>query len=127
MPRPFSLLAAASAAAAALLCLSSAALAQSPSPDAKPPAPKPPGAFAPLDADFLITIYTPALTPWQNGASATSGNSNAIGASVSRFTLGPCVYRTVHWHSLAWEVQTPVTPGVRRDFFYFVARGRAKP
>lgn len=107
MPRPSSLL----AAAAALLCLSSGALAQP----------------LTLGSDFLITIDKPLLEPWQNGASATSGNSAAIGVTASRFTLGPCVYRTAHWHASAWEVQTPVTPGVRRDFFYFVARGRAKP
>ena len=65
----------------------------------------------PLNADFLITP-TPILTPWQNGASAVEGSTTAVGASVTRLTYGPCVYRGAHWHNFAWEVLTPVTPGV---------------
>ena len=107
MLRPSSFLAASAAAAAALLCLcgGSGALAQATNP--------------PLNGDFLIT-QTPILTPWQNGVTANSGSSTSIGATASRIVLGPCVYRTAHWHNLAWEVQTPLTPGVRRHFFGFL-------
>ena len=100
-PRP-SLLA---AAALCLLCLgfgsSTAALAQQ-----TPSNPSPP-----LNSDFLITP-APILTPWQNGGSASEGSSSAVAASVARLTFGPCGYRSAHWHSFAWEVLTPVTPGL---------------
>jgi hypothetical protein len=64
-----------------------------------------------LNSDFLITPK-PILTPWQNGASAVAGSSSSVGASVGRVTFGPCVYRAAHWHNIAWEVLTPVTPAV---------------
>ena len=133
-----------SAAAAAVLCLSGSggrALAQSTASNPTPP----------LSGDFLITP-TPILTPWQNGASASEGSTSDIGASVTRLTYGPCVYRCLqaplivfffkkvilfyfflltltspkqktlrgaHWHNFAWEVLTPVTPGVRSCFMWF--------
>ena len=96
-----------SAAAAVLLC-GGGALAQSTASNPTPP----------LNGDFLITP-TPILTPWMNGASASEGSTSDIGASVTRLTYGPCVYRGAHWHNFAWEVLTPVTPGVRSCFMWF--------
>lgn len=55
---------------------------------------------------------SPILTPWQNGASASEGSSQAVGASVTRLTYGPCVYRGAHWHNFAWEVLTPISPSL---------------
>ena len=98
-PRPSSLLAA--AAICLLLGCNSPALAQQ---SASNPSPK-------LDSDFLITP-SPILTPWQNGGSASEGSTDALAASVARLTFGACVYRAAHWHSVAWEVLTPVTPGL---------------
>ena len=65
-----------------------------------------------LNSDLLLTISNPILTPWENGASATDASSAAVGATVARITFGPCVYRTAHWHNLAWEVLTPLSPSL---------------
>ena len=119
MLRPSSFLAASAAAAAALLCLcgGSGALAAAAADLTTNP---------PLKGDFLIK-QTPILTPSENGASASAGSSSSIGVSSARVVFGPCVYRTAHWHSLAWEVLTPVTPGVRRHFSFSVFFLGVKP
>lgn len=70
----------------------------------------------PLNGDFQISL-SPILTPWANGASANAGSSNSVGNSVARVTFGACTYLVAHSHANAWELLTPITPGLSLSSF----------